>query len=109
MLTLPELQSNTYRLEILVHLAFLCAKGKRRPTQAQVVAWFNQLDNGTCGRQKDPAEDVFLSSVTANSGDYLLFEGSAEGNSFHTQLFLNILDDMHDSASYRLLKAAVAN
>ena len=92
-----------------MHLAFLCARGKARPTQGQIVAWFNQLDNGTCGRQEDPAEDVFLSTVSAKSGDYRLFEGNAEGNSFHTQLFLTILDDMPDIGSYRPMKAAVAS
>lgn len=107
MLTLPEFQSNSYRLEILVHLAFLGAKGKARPTPAQIVAWFDQLDNGTCGWQEDPAEDVFLSKVTVESKDYRLFEGSAEGNSFHTQLFLSIFEDMPDNDSYLSLKRAV--
>lgn len=109
MLTFPEFQSNACRLNVLVHLAFLCAKGKARPTQAQVVAWFNQLDNGTCGWQEDPAEDVFLSTITVKSGDYRLFEGNAEGNSFQTQLFVAILDDMPDNGSYRPLKAAVTS
>lgn len=109
MLTLPVFQSNAYRLEVLVNLAFLCAKGKARPTAAQVAAWFNQLNDGTCGRQEDPAEDVFLSMVTTGSSEYRLFEGNTEGNSFHTQLFLTVLDDMPDTGSYRSMKAAVAN
>ena len=108
MLTLAEFQSNTYRLEVLVYLAFLCAKGKQRPTPAQLVAWFNQLDEGTCGGKEDPAEDVFLSTVTAKSGAYRLFEGTAEGNSFYTQIFLNVLDDMPDKP-YQSLKAFVAS
>jgi len=107
MLTLPEFQSNTYRLELLIHLAFICAKGKQRPTPAQIVAWFNQLDNGTCARQEDPAEDVFLSVVAINSSSYRLFEGTAEGNTFHTQLFLNILAEMPEKGIYSFMKAAV--
>lgn len=61
MLTLPVFQSNAYRLEVLVNLAFLCAKGKARPTAAQVAAWFNQLDHGMCGRQECELDgsDVF--------------------------------------------------
>lgn len=107
MLTLPELQSNAYRLEVLVHLACISARGKRRPTKAQVVAWFNQLDNGTCGRQEDPAEDVFLSVVTFGGQTYRLFEGCAEANSFHTQLFLNLLISMPDHGVYMNLKNTV--
>lgn len=109
MLTLPELQSNAYRLEVLIHLAFLCAKGKGRPSQAQIVAWFNQLDKGTCGRQEDAAEDVFVSIASAKADDFRLFEGNAEGNGFHTQLFLTILDDMPDNGAYQVLKAAVTS
>lgn len=109
MLTLLDFQSNVYRLEVLIHLAFLCAKGKGRPAKGQIVAWFNQLDNGTCGRQEDPAEDVFLSMVSTKNGDYRLLEGNAEGNSFHTQLFLTILDDMPDNASSKSMKETVEN
>ncbi|MFT3688992.1 hypothetical protein [Paenirhodobacter sp.] len=94
MLTLPEFQSNTYRFEVLVHMAFLCAQGKSRPTPANASAWFNQFDDGTCGRQEDPAEDVFVSSVSYKSVNYRIFEGSAEGNSFHTQRFLEVLEIM---------------
>ena len=109
MLTLPELQSNAYRLEVLIHLAFLCAKGKARPSQAQIVAWFNQLDKGTCGQQEDAAEDVFVSIASAKDGDYRLFQGNAEGNGFYTQLFLQILDGMPDNHFYQFLKAAVGS
>ncbi len=109
MLTWPVFQSNAYRLEVLIHLAFLCAKGKGRPSQAQIVAWFNQLDKGTCGRQEDAAEDVFVSIASVKDGDFRLFEGNAEGNGFHTQLFLTILDDMPDNGSYQALKAAVGS
>lgn len=109
MLTLPEFQSNVYRLEVLVHLAFLNAKGKSCPTPEQIATWFNQLDKGTCGWQEDPAEDVFLSKVTTESSNYRLFEGSVEGNSFYTQLFLSILEDMPNNDSYRQLKRIVSD
>ena len=109
MMTLPEFQSNIYRLEVLVKLAFLCAKGKSRPTSAQVAAWFNQLDRGTCGRMEDPAEDVFVSNVTYEANKYRLFEGISEANAFHTQLFLTIMTDMPNTAPYRPLKTAVLN
>lgn len=107
MLTLPEFQANFYRLEVLVHLAALYANGKSRPTAAQVSAWFNQLGKGTCGRLEDPAEDVFLSNVYFGTSNYRLFEGAAEGNAFHTQIFLKILDDMPDTGDFESLKRSV--
>lgn len=109
MFTLPELQSNAYRLEVFVHLAFLNAKGEELPTQAQMANCFNQLDRGTCGRQEDPAEDVFLSKVTTKFDNYRLFEGSAESNSFHTQLFLSILEDMPANDFHGSLKETVTS
>lgn len=109
MLTLPEFQSNAYRLEVLVHMAFLCAKGNSRPTAGHAAAWFNNLDNGTCGRQEDPAEDVFISIVSYKSVNYRIFEGTAEGNNLHTQLFLDILADMPAKGLYAELKASVEN
>ncbi len=107
MLTLPEFQSNACRLELLVHLVILNAIGKSHPTQAQVVAWFNQLNNGACGQLEDPAEDIFLSRVTTKYGDYRLFEGSAEGNNFYTRIFLSILENAPENDSFQLLKEAV--
>ncbi|AUR06987.1 hypothetical protein [Phaeobacter inhibens] len=107
MMTAPELQANHYRLEVLIHLAFLHAEGKSRPTPANVAAWFNVLDKGTCGRQEDATEDVFVAPVTFEGRTYRLFEGSAEGNRFHTQLFLTILQDMPNSGPYTMMKNGV--
>lgn len=107
MLTLPELQSNCYRLEVLAHFAALLSNGRARPTAAQICAWFNQLDNGTCGRQEDPAEDLFLSSVYYGSSNYRIFEGIAEGNTFYTQVFLDVLREMPNDGEFLSLKRSV--
>ena len=107
MTTLPELQSNAFRLDVLIHLAFIYAKGKSRPQPAQVVAWFNQLDKGSCGRQEDAAEDVFVANVTFEGDTYRVFEGTSEGNRFYTQLFLWIVEDMPSSGQYLSLKNAI--
>lgn len=107
MLTLPELQGNCYRLEILAHFAAQFANGKDRPTSAQLCAWFNQLDNGTCGRLEDPSEDLFISNVYFSNKNYRLFEGTAEGNAFYTQIFLNIIELMPNTGGYASLKRSV--
>ena len=104
MLTLPELQSHCFRLEVLAHLAIQVSTGKSSPTAAQLCAWFNQLDNGTCGRQEDPAEDIFIANVHYASSNYRIFEGTAEANAFHTQIFLNILDGMPDIDTFLILR-----
>ena len=107
MVTLPELQANAFRLDILIHLTFIYAKGKNRAQPAQIVAWFNQLNKGSCGRQEDAAEDVFVANVTFDGDTYRLFEGTSEGNRFYTQLFLTIIEDMPSSGQCLFLKNAV--
>ena len=79
MLTLPEFQSNYRRLEVLIHLALMFARGRAPITPGKASAWFNQLDEGTCGRVEDPAEDVFVAPVSLSSDSFLIFEGSARG------------------------------
>lgn len=107
MTTLPELQANAFRLGVLAHLAFIHARGKSRAQPGQIIAWFNQLDNGTCGRQEDAAEDVFTSNVTYEGNTFRVFEGTSEGNRFHTQLFLAMVEHMPDSGVFKALKSSV--
>ncbi len=109
MLTLPEFHSNTYRLEVLVNLAFIHAKGKKSPSPEQISAWFNLLDNGTCDWMEDPAEDVFLSKVATETADYLLFQGSEPQNSYYTQIFIKVIEALSENNSYKPLKSAVIN
>jgi len=107
MTTLPELQSNAFRLDILIHLAFIYAKGKTRVRPSQVIAWFNQLDQGSCGRLEDAAEDVFVTNVFFEGETYRIFEGTGEGNRFYTQIFLTIADDMPSKGEFAFLKNAI--
>lgn len=109
MLTMPEFHSNGYRLQVLVHLAFLFAKGKKKPTPAHIVAWFNQLDDGTCGRMEDPAEDVFIVTVWFESVGYRLLQGTTEANGFLTQIVLDVLAQTPDVGEYKDIKDAVRN
>lgn len=107
LLTLPELQSNAIRLEALGHLAVMACNGPRKPKLAQISPWFDELDKGPCGRLEDPAEDVFVSVVSNEQGTYRLFEGSAEGNAFHVQIFLNVVATLPNDSSYDFLRDSV--
>ena len=57
LLTMPELQANCLRLESLVRLSLISAKGTSKPTDGFVRAAFQALGNGVCGWREDPAED----------------------------------------------------
>lgn len=92
LLTVPELQSNCGRLEILTHLCFALARGTRKPTEKIVARLFKVLGDGMIGRQEDPAEDVFVSLIVTPRGNFRILEGIWESAGFHTQCFVNALE-----------------
>lgn len=85
LLTVPELQSNCGRLEVLTHLCFALARGKRKPNEKIVAKLFKVLGEGMTGSQEDPAEDVFVSLVVTRRGNFRVLEGMWESAGFHTQ------------------------
>lgn len=94
LLTLPELQSNCFRIQALVHLALLFGKGNDAPSREFVAQQFDRLGRGICGRMEDPAEDVFVSRVHNSNGNFLIHEGLMEGAGFYLQRFLEIVEGM---------------
>ena len=50
LLTIPQLQSNCFRIEVLVHLAIAYCQGTSAPTQEVILRAFEQLGRGICGR-----------------------------------------------------------
>jgi len=107
LLTVPELQANCTRLEVLSHLAVAFARGSRVPTVEQIAPWFEMLGRGVCGHLEDPAEDVFVSLVSDASGSYRLFEGIWESNAFHVERFLDVIESMPDGEPFVSLKRNV--
>lgn len=94
MLTAPELQCNTIRLEILIHLVLATPSKKRFPNQTAVANIFRIAGEQIAGHLEDPAEDVFVSNILTSSGDFLLLEGVWEGGTYFTQRMINALEIM---------------
>ena len=94
LLTLPEYQSNCIRLEILVALAVLYCKGRKRANVGQAVRWFFQIGRSKCVTGEDPAEDVFVTLVQDPTGNYNLLEGVWETAGFYTQRVLEVISTM---------------
>ncbi|WP_146002904.1 hypothetical protein [Telmatospirillum siberiense] len=107
LLTVPDLQSNCLRLEALCHLALLCAHGNRNPNIKAVERWFAALDDGPIGRMEDPAEDVFVTSIATERGNFCVIEGIWESAGFFLQRFLNVLGKMPATAAYEDIREAV--
>lgn len=94
LLTCPEWQASTLRLEVLQHLIVASAQGTKNPKPANLKSWLTELGEGIAGRMEDPSEDVFVSRVILPDRDCLIFEGIYEASAFYLQRFLNVLGRM---------------
>ena len=94
LLTVPELQANTIRLEILVHLAVSHCHGRSSLGSTEIAEWLNNhLGNTWIARLEDPAEDVFVTNVGTPEGNRRVFEGIWESNDYFVQIIIDILGD----------------
>lgn len=102
--TVPKLQSHNIRLEVLTALAVVYCKGSKKVSVNQVVDWFNLIGKSKCVLGEDPAEDVFVSLILGESGDYRLLEGTWESAGFYTQRIFDVVFTMPDHGHYAEIK-----
>lgn len=98
LITCPEWQASTLRLEVLQHLIVAASQGTKTPKPTNLKSWLTELGEGIAGRMEDPSEDVFVSRIILPDRDCLIFEGTYEASAFYLQRFLNVLGRMppHD-------------
>ncbi len=104
LLTVPEYQSQCIRLEILVALAIVYCKGSRKASIGKVMRWFEKIGKSQCVIGEDPAEDVFVSLVHDNNGNYRLLEGTWEAAGFYTQRIVEVISTMPDDERFGRIK-----
>jgi len=104
LLTVPEYQSQCIRLEVLVFLAVSYCTGRKKANIADVVRWFSQIGKSKCVAGEDPAEDVFVSLVTDQYGNYRLIEGIWEAAGFYTQRVFEVISTMPDDGIFGQIK-----
>jgi len=89
LLTYPENQPATFRLEALISLAAIHAKGVDKPTSKDLARWLNgSLLTDPLGQQEDPTEDVFVSNIPSWNGNARLFDGLWGDNDSGTEALL---------------------
>jgi hypothetical protein len=103
LLTVPELQANTVRLEAIAHLIVASAGGKKKPNRQDAARWFKRAGQAFA-HMEDPAEDVFVTRVHMEGRNYRLIEGLAEANGHHLQHMLTAIENMPDHGVYSALK-----
>src|SRR4051812_43154734 len=70
LLLVPELQANCFRIQVLIHLAASHCAGTSEPSREFLSAAFERMNEGFCGMFEDPSEDLFVSTVHTESGNY---------------------------------------
>ncbi len=100
LLLLPELQSNCIRLEALAHISLAMGSGELPPNDMLVKRLFARTGKGLCGRLEDPAEDVFVTSITSPRGNFRVLEGTWESAGFYLQRILNVVEDFPAEGTY---------
>lgn len=93
MLTIPDFQANSVRLEAVCHLAVASASGTKKPTKQDASRWFTQVGQAVT-LMEDAAEDVFVGRVHFEERNYLVLEGLFEANCHHLQHMLNVLEQI---------------
>ena len=94
LLTVPELQANTIRLETLVHLAVAHCHGRSSLESTEITKWLNNhLGNTWIARIEDPTEDVFVTNVGTPEGNRRVFEAIWGANDYFVQIVINVLGD----------------
>lgn len=103
LLTVPEFQANTPRIESLVHIATMSCAGKRKAGIADLVRWLNRnLVNSDAFRIEDPAEDVFISNIGTAVGNFRIFQDTFPSNVFYLQAILKPVEELSSKNSSML-------
>ncbi|MFM9879373.1 MAG: hypothetical protein ACKVOO_03055 [Burkholderiaceae bacterium] len=92
MMTLPAFQANSYRLEMLAHIAISNCEGSRNVGWKELTDWLNGRLGGQIAAMEDPPEDVFVSNVATGAGDYLIIGGTWEASNSSTALLFDVLE-----------------
>jgi hypothetical protein len=108
LLTLPSLQANNLRIEMLIHLIMAYSKGNKEPELDQLKSLLNDKIGKTFFvNLEDPVEDVFVSNVITEEGNARVFEGIWESSDFYLQRILNILKTLPENQISLKLKREV--
>ena len=99
LMTDPKFHAHQVRLDFAIRLVFGIGNGNRRPKRGEVAELLNtQMEIGRVSRLEDPIEDFFVESLPTRQGQFLIFSGSWEKASIHTELLLRAFQNLPGGA-----------
>lgn len=108
LLTIPDLQASSARIETMIHLAVAHANGTQSPSARLAVELFEHV-GVAAGHLEDPAEDLMVEAVRSAQGNYRVISGLWEGAGFFLQRFVDVVEHMPDSAPFEgVRRSAIA-
>lgn len=89
---IAENHTHILRLDCLIHLAAVHAKGAQTPTALDFERWLNrQLRNSPIFQLEDPPEDFAIGNVCTALGNRRVFNGDASHSDYYLQDLLDAL------------------
>lgn len=90
--TVPSMQANNYRIEILSLIAVAACAGSKKPNWQSFRTWLNrQLGTPAIAYMEDPVEDVFVVNVVSSLGEFCVLGGLWESGESATTLLYEAL------------------
>lgn len=94
----PKFNANTFRIETLIHYVLINCTGVQRPSYKKIRSWLNDFTPiSSAANMEDPVEDVFVTSVMTEKGDFRLYGGIWEANDFCLQKVLDTINSIPPS------------
>ena len=90
LLVCSKYHANTLRIEKLIHAILANASGSQRPSPGKISSWLNKSSSISSSRfMEDPVEDVFITHIMTDQGDFRIYGGVWEANDFYLQKVLD--------------------
>jgi hypothetical protein len=102
LMTDPKFHANQVRLDFAVRIIWGVGKGARRPKRVELIELLNnQLEVARVAQLEDPIEDFFIESLPTRDGQFLIFSGTWEKASVHTEILLRAFSALPDGPPKR--------